>query len=307
MSGEHEHKRFNTMSDEPNTSADTSGAAPTDASTQSATHAQALLSPLQGIEAPETLRLAVTALTRERAASRSNGLASRVGELVARVRGLVGSPVETTKARGPLRPALDVDGHSRARESRRLVVAGALATAAIAAIAALTVGLAGHAGERGRIAQPTVPQAARLGLAKATLPAPNASPTDAAVLDRSAGGISFPNWRPQLGWQASGARSDRLRGHTVTTVFYEPAAGGSASQNAEAGSQRDYGRVGYAIVEGSALPIPGGRTTTSHGIAFHTLRADGATVLTWRRAGHTCILVAKDVSSRALMRLATWE
>lgn len=198
---------------------------------------------------------------------------------------------------------------AQARSLRPLLVAGALAALAIAALA---IGLTQHSGTGERPTSPTVLQAASLGLRPATLPAPGISSRDAALLDRSAAGIAFPNWGPRLGWRASGARSDRLAGRTVATVFYRPAAASGADSQATSanpGATTDAAgyRVGYAIVAGHALPLPGGATQTSHGIAFHVLTADGANVLTWRRAGHTCILVARDVSSATLIRLATWQ
>lgn len=176
----------------------------------------------------------------------------------------------------------------------RLPAAGALAAVAIAALA---IALSSHT------TTPTVLQVARLGLAPATLPAPSVSSQDQAVLNRSAAGIVFPNWRPSLGWRATGARSDRLAGRAITTVSYLPATtvhGGAAQEGG-------YGRVGYAIVEGGALPLPAGASRTSHGILFRVLKTDGATVLTWRRSGHTCILVAREVPASTLIRLATWQ
>jgi hypothetical protein len=91
---------------------------------------------------------------------------------------------------------------------------------------------------------------------------------------------------------------DHLGARSVTTVFYAARDGAHASS----------GRIGYAIVAGSALPLPrGGTEVTDRGIAFHLLHTRGATVLTWRRAGHTCILAARGVSNVTLVHLAAWE
>ncbi len=288
------------MNDEPDIRAGMSGVAPVDDGAQS-DDARTLLGPLQDLEAPETLHLAVAAMSSERAAQRTDGLAARVR------RGLVDSHGrESGQSRRVLATS---DGRTRARVRRRWIAAGVLGAAAIAAVAALAIGLGTgrHAGP-GAL-QADVSRAARFGLAPATMTAPGTSPTDTATLNRSAAGIPFPNWKPSLGWQASGARSDRLDGRTVATVFYEPAAAGpgAASTGAQTGPGEGYGRVGYAIVEGKALPTPGGPAVTSNGTEFHVLSVDKATVLTWRRAGHTCILVAKDVPSKALMRLAVWQ
>jgi hypothetical protein len=172
----------------------------------------------------------------------------------------------------------------------RLAAAGALAAAALAALAlALTAN-----GPRG----PRVLQAADAALRPATLPAPAQSANRQGQLTRSVEGIAYPYWQDSLGWRATGARTDRLGGRTITTVFYAPVHGAKA-----------YGqRIGYAIVAGSALPDPGaGSTVNVKGVRFDVLSSDGATVVTWRRAGHTCILVGRGVDSARLMKLATWE
>jgi hypothetical protein len=77
-------------------------------------------------------------------------------------------------------------------------------------------------------------------------------------------------------------------------VFYTPVAATGGS------------RVGYTIVAGRALPIPDAPTITRHGIHFRVLTDNGATVLTWRRAGHTCILAARGVAAGTLAHLASW-
>ena len=323
------------MNDEPDPQTDVSAAAPADDSARNGSDAQALLGPLQNLKAPETLHLAVTAMASKPATSRIDGLA-------ARLRRLAGSRDEAIWARrtapstpDPSTPAGEMrhaprtpgqttpGGRTRARvRPQRWMAApgalGALSIAAIAAIAALAIGLAigsgGHANQtapglsQANVSRADVSQAARFGLAAATMKAPSASPADTAVLDRTAAGIPFPNWKPSLGWQASGARSDRLDDHAVTTVFYEPAARSADPASTKAGPGGEgYGRVGYAIVAGKALPIPGGRAVMSDGTAFRVLNVDGATALTWRRAGHTCILVARNVPSRTLMKLAVWQ
>ena len=84
-------------------------------------------------------------------------------------------------------------------------------TALAVAVAAVVI-LAG-----GSTSAPTVPQAARLALASATLPAPGVDSADHDQLDVSAAGIPFPNWATTSRWTTSGARRDRVGGRTVTT------------------------------------------------------------------------------------------
>jgi hypothetical protein len=185
-------------------------------------------------------------------------------------------------------------GSARARRGRRPVrlrlqaaVALALVAAAAAAVA-LTTG-----GSSTPTAAPTVLQASAVALGASTRAAPGESPHNSRLLAASAAGISFPYWGGGLGWQAAGGRTDTVGGRTVTTIFYT----GHGAR-----------RIGYSIVSGDVLPVPaGGATIERHGVRFHVVRATGPTVLTWRKAGHTCILTASAVEARTLVRLASWE
>ncbi|HEY5262308.1 MAG TPA: hypothetical protein VIJ33_09360, partial [Solirubrobacteraceae bacterium] len=140
-------------------------------------------------------------------------------------------------------------------------------------------------------------QAARLALRPATLASPAESSRDHSVLDSTVEGIAYPYWQGNFGWQAAGARVDRLAGRTVTTVFY------THNSTTYTGASR----IGYAIVAGHPLRFPSGTVRTLREVSFHILTSEGATVVTWRRAGHTCILVARGVPSSTLMHLAAWE
>ena len=108
-------------------------------------------------------------------------------------------------------------------------------------------------------------------------------------------GISFPYWRHDLGWSTSGARSDRFAGRSATTVFYTgPSPSGGTA------------RVGYTILSGDALPLPKAPAVEHRGVRYYVLSDHGATVVTWRRNGHTCILAARGVAPRTLLHLAAW-
>lgn len=180
----------------------------------------------------------------------------------------------------------------RARPPRlRLAIAGGAMAAAIAVVVAIALSTGGSG-------TPTLSQAAALALRPATLPPPAQKSSGASELARSVDGIAFPYWQDSLGWRASGMRTDELDGRTVTTVYY---IAGAATRGGA-------GRVGYAIVAGSALPLPsGGSELSANGTRFHLTSSRGASVLTWRRAGHTCILVARGVSDATLLRLASWD
>jgi anti-sigma factor RsiW len=191
-------------------------------------------------------------------------------------------------------PALHnaIQGFTVSRPARRPVVAtrwSLVGVAALACAAVLAVTLALTTGTSGL---PTVSQASKLALRPAAVGSPAESPSNQALLASSVDGIAYPYWGKRFGWETDGARTDRLGGRTITTVFY---------RNAHAQ------RIGYSIVAGDALTVPAGHSVTQGGVSFRVLDVSGTTVVTWRRAGHTCILTARSVSSTTLLRLAGWQ
>jgi hypothetical protein len=168
-----------------------------------------------------------------------------------------------------------VEAERRARVSRRrgagwlvprLGVAGALA--AVVAVVAVAVLSGGPGG-------PTVAEAAQLA---------DRPPSGAAPPPREGGtqlaldveGVVFPDLLRSFGWKAVGVRRDQLDGRTATTVFYE----------------KDARRVAYVVVAGRGLPRPSDVPGSMYrGVRFHTLRVNGRQAVTWRRLGHTCVLV----------------
>ena len=138
---------------------------------------------------------------------------------------------------------------------------------------------------------PTTLQVARVTLEPATLASPAENPHAQGLLESAVEGVPFPYWGGAHGWQTAGARADRLDGRTIATVFY---------------AARDGRRIGYAIVAGQALPTPaGGRTVERGGVRFQVLDTTGATIVTWREAGHTCILAGRGVPADTLLRLVS--
>jgi hypothetical protein len=173
-------------------------------------------------------------------------------------------------------------GVARPLATRRL--AGAIALAAVAG--ALAAALTG-----GDAATPSFSQASALTLRPATLPAPPESTTRRAQLAAAVQGIAFPYWG-RLGWRSTGARSDRLGGRAVTTVFYD---------------DRHGGRVGYAILAGTPAPgARGGTVTWRGGVPFQLLSEHGAPVVTWLREGRLCVVSGRGVSGATLLKLASW-
>jgi len=137
--------------------------------------------------------------------------------------------------------------------------------------------------------QPDVHSVLGLTLSAATQPAPAVNARDHATLDVAVNRTVFPNWRSR-GWHTTGARLDNLDGHVVETVYY---------------TAEGYERVGYSIVGGAALRVGGWqRTITQRGVRYWVIDSRGASVLTWRRDGHTCVLASRRVPVQALLALA---
>jgi hypothetical protein len=112
----------------------------------------------------------------------------------------------------------------------------------------------------------------------------------AGRLGRSVGRVSFPDWGSTLGWRAVGQRVDRLGGRLAVTVYY----------------QWQGRQVAYTVLAAPALRQPAGLVSRVDGTVLRTLRLDGRLVVTWRRAGDTCVLSGADVSASELQELAAW-
>jgi hypothetical protein len=111
------------------------------------------------------------------------------------------------------------------------------------------------------------------------------------MLDQNVGEVYFPNWGSALGWRAVGARTDQLRGHKAITVYYK-------ARNK---------RIAYTIVAAPALAQPAAHRTWRNGTELRTLTENGRLVVTWRRAGDTCVLSGSGVTVGALQKLAAWK
>ncbi len=186
-------------------------------------------------------------------------------------------------------------GRARGRNARRALSPrpSPRLAAAVACVAAVAVILVLALTTGGTTSAPTVLQASSAGLRTATGAAPTENPRNPHLLAASAAGVAYPYWGGKLGWRAMGTRTDTVGGRTVTTVFYT-----------NSGTRR----IGYSIVSGAALAIPAGSTSVArHGVSFHVLSHARPAIVTWREAGHTCILTARGVSAGTLMRLATWQ
>jgi anti-sigma factor RsiW len=158
------------------------------------------------------------------------------------------------------------------------------ATALAAAIAAVVILVSGGS------SAPTVPVAAHLALASATLPPPAVDANESKNLNLTAAGIPFPAWGPQAGWTPDGARTDNVDGRKITTVFYKG---------------RNGSHIGYAISDGAPLTGVHGQTVMRYGVPFTLQKSGPARLISWVRHGHTCVIAGRSVSYAALLHLAT--
>lgn len=182
-----------------------------------------------------------------------------------------------------LRAAVEARRHREPERPRRRVYGGALA--ASAALAALLLALLLPDGSPGA---PSVSEAAALALRGQTMPAPAAE--SKLKLGTGVGETYFPNW-VWFGWRAAGERTDRLDGKLAVTVYYE----------------RQGRQVAYTILAAPPLRWPGSRMIHLNGIALQSFISHGRLVVTWRRAGHTCVLSGWHASTAELAKLAGWE
>ena len=173
-------------------------------------------------------------------------------------------------------------GHRRAPAFASYAIAGALAAAA----AAIAIGLSG--GSNGPFIRPT----SALTLGRSTAAAPRKAP-GTAQLAAAVEGVAFPYWEDRFGWRSTGTRRDYVNGRAVTTVFYADHRGR---------------QIGYAIVAGTPAPTQDrGAIAWRDGARFRVLQLHGATVVSWLRDGHLCVVAGRGVSAATLLALASWH
>lgn len=137
---------------------------------------------------------------------------------------------------------------------------------------------------------PSVAEAARFAAQTPNASAPRPI-GDGTRLAADVEGVVFPDLLQSYGWRAVGLRRGELDGRRATTVVYE----------------KDGRRIAYAVVAGRGLTRPTNAEKAERaGVLFHTLRVDGRLVVTWRRLGHTCVLVGQGSRSE-LLALASWR
>jgi hypothetical protein len=167
------------------------------------------------------------------------------------------------------------------RRVPRLALSGAVAVAA-AVVAAVVLSSGPGA--------PTVADAARLATQSPTGPAPPTAGKAGTRLAIGVEGVAFPNLTRFAGWRALGMRHGRIDGREATVVFY----------------RKDGRRLGYVIVAGTGLARPKEAPVTYiRRVEYQTLRVNGRLAVTWRRGGHTCVLLGQATRAE-LLKLASW-
>jgi anti-sigma factor RsiW len=195
---------------------------------------------------------------------------------------------QTDRAPARLRARIEAQRpRARARARRRVSYAGGLAAALAAILLALVLVL-----PSGTPGAPSLGQAAALAGRGAAAAAPQAdSGAPSVKLEQNVGHVYFPNWAARFGWRAVGQRVDHINGRLAVTVYYK----------------RHHAILAYTIVAAPALQQPGARIIRVNGTDLQTLRVRGRLVVTWRRAGHTCVLSAVSVPVSDLQHLAAWK
>jgi hypothetical protein len=202
-----------------------------------------------------------------------------------RVHGLLSTTGPATPA--GLRERLAAQTARPAPRSRpRVVLAGAVATAAVAVVLALTL-----VAELG--SHPTIAEAARPSALAATAPAPAQDAGRPTMLRASFAGVTYPDWNRQFGWRTTGRRHDSLEGgRTAETVFY----------------QHTHHRIGYTVVSGKPLERPGhAQRFVVNGLQMLAYKDGRRDVVTFERNGRTCILAGVVHRRSTLVKLASWK
>jgi hypothetical protein len=198
--------------------------------------------------------------------------------------------VRDDRAPAALRARIESERRRRSRTPLpRLGTAWGTAAVAALAAAALALVLLLPAGTPGG---PSVSQAASLALRGSAMAAPQpGGAVPGVTLNRDVEEVYFPNWSKKFGWWAEGQRVDKIGGRKAVTVYYS--RGGQ--------------RIAYTILTAPALKLPNATTTGVNGTKVQAFSLGGRQVVTWRRAGHTCVLSGVGVSAAELSRLAAWK
>jgi hypothetical protein len=206
-----------------------------------------------------------------------------------RIGAAIGATAAQVGASDDLRTRITQDRIRGERARRRrprpaaLIAGGAL----VALVVALAIVLA-----PGSPGAPSVADAAGVALSAPTRPAPRVDRTDPRFVGASLAGIRFPNYAYDSPWWTVGGRIDTLAHRSSQTVVY-----GLGSV-----------RVGYTIVDGGPLDAPpGARPADAEGTPVWVASVNGALVVSWERAGHTCVLASRSATLPQMLRFVAWS
>ena len=217
----------------------------------------------------------------------------RDDELAERGRALIAAAVAETTAPLALRERIEADRaragqnggarRARGRRGKRVPAGGRRAAAVVALVLVL-----------GGSNAPSVLATASLATRGPVLPAPAEDESNGAVLKASMDGVPFPYWGGSFKWDAVGARDDKIKDRSAKTVYYD---------------NPDGVRAAYTIVGGDEIEPPSdARKHTGTGIPLWISQDHGRRIVTWYRAGHTCVLSAPlAVPEQKLLALASWK
>jgi hypothetical protein len=205
-----------------------------------------------------------------------------------RVVELLGEPANRPPAPASLKARIDAERPSTASRRRRSAAYGGALAGALAVLVLALVLLIPSGGPGG----PSVSEAAALAARGVSAAAPAPDPSAPGVkLSRNIEDVYFPNWAARFGWTAVGQRVDYVGGRRAVTVFYDWKGK----------------RIAYTIVAAPALGQPSAPLTQLNGTTLRTFTMNGRYVVTWRRAGHTCVLSGDGVPVAVLQTLAAWQ
>ena len=196
----------------------------------------------------------------------------------------------TERAPTRLRARIEASRPSRSTVTRRrFAYGGGVAVALAAGVFALVLAL-----PSGTPGGPPLSDAAALAARGPTQAAPVPDPSmPAGRLREKVGAVYFPNWASSFGWTAVGERTDTLGGRSAVTVYYRSKGKGAT--------------IAYTIVHSPPLAEPSARSEDWDGTVLRTLTLNGRLVVTWRRAGDTCVLSGTGIRADDLQKLAAWK
>ena len=213
---------------------------------------------------------------------RENHTSEQIGAAIRAAAAQVSAP-DALRARITQDRLRGADVRRRRFRPAALIAGGALVVVAVALAIVLAPSSPGA---------PSVADAAGVALSTPTQPPPTVDPGNPRFVGASVAGIRFPNYAYESSWRTVGGRTDTLRRRGSRTVMYALGAV----------------RVGYTIVDGEPLKAPpGARPADADGTPVRIARVDGALVVSWERAGHTCVLASRTATLPQVLRFVAWR